>query len=105
MPQAFPRKRPAQLRIASPACGWPRLTCGRDQSVSLDAGQVVRWTSWHRWTAICLLAYIYLAVAAAIQREADSGLDTGLIVLPSPNCCGCCATWSSRHPGETGPTA
>ena len=24
------------------------------QAAGLDAGQVVRWTSWHRWTAICL---------------------------------------------------
>jgi hypothetical protein len=38
---------------------------------------VIRWTSWHRWTAICLLAYIYLAVAVALQRQEDgsSGLD------------------------------
>ena len=28
------------------------------QGTGLDAGQVIRWTSWHRWTAICLLAYI-----------------------------------------------
>ena len=26
------------------------------QSTGLDAGQVIRWGSWHRWTAICLLA-------------------------------------------------
>jgi SRSO17 transposase len=37
------------------------------QSTGLDAGQVIRWKSWHRWTAICLLACIYLAVA--IQRQ------------------------------------
>jgi SRSO17 transposase len=30
------------------------------QSTGLDAGQVILWKSWHRWTAICLLAYIYL---------------------------------------------
>jgi hypothetical protein len=24
------------------------------QGTGLDAGQVVRWKSWHRWTAICL---------------------------------------------------
>ena len=27
---------------------------------ALDAGQVIRWKSWHRRTAICLLACIYL---------------------------------------------
>src|SRR6266704_1945736 len=35
------------------------------QATGLDAGQGTRWKSWHRWTAICLLAYIYLAIAAA----------------------------------------
>ena len=39
------------------------------QVAGLDAGQVIRWKSWHRWTAICLLAYIYLAVAVASQRQ------------------------------------
>ena len=32
---------------------------------------VTTWTSWHRWTAISLLAYIFLAVAAAFQRARD----------------------------------
>ena len=39
----------------------------------LDAGQVIRWKSWHRWTAACLLAYIYLAVTVALQRQHDAG--------------------------------
>ena len=56
------------------------------QSTSLDAGQVIRWKSWHRWTAICLLAYIYLAVTAAVQRQQDtgSGLDAELIPITVP---------------------
>jgi SRSO17 transposase len=60
------------------------------QSTGLDAGQVIRWTSWHRWTAICLLAYIYLAVAVAVavavqrQQEAGSDLDAGLIPVTVP---------------------
>jgi SRSO17 transposase len=56
------------------------------QSTGLDAGQVIRWRSWHRWTAICLLAYIYLAVAVALQRqqEAGSDLDAGLIPITVP---------------------
>jgi SRSO17 transposase len=56
------------------------------QSTGLDAGQVIRWRSWHRWTAICLLAYIYLAVAVAVQRQHDtsSNLDTGLIAITVP---------------------
>jgi SRSO17 transposase len=56
------------------------------QCTGLDAGQVIRWKSWHRWTAICLLAYIYLAVAVALQRqqEAAADLDTGLIPITVP---------------------
>jgi SRSO17 transposase len=56
------------------------------QATGLDAGQVIRWKSWHRWTAICLLAYIYLAVAAAVQRQQDasSDLDAGLIPVTVP---------------------
>ena len=41
------------------------------QVSGLDSGQVTTWTSWHRWTAISLLACAYLAVAAAWQRTAD----------------------------------
>jgi hypothetical protein len=40
------------------------------QSASLDAGQVIRWKSWHRWTAICLLACTFLAVAVRRQHDA-----------------------------------
>jgi len=56
------------------------------QVAGLDAGQVIRWKSWHRWTAICLLAYIYLAVAVALQREREAGsdLDAGLIPITVP---------------------
>jgi SRSO17 transposase len=45
----------------------------------LDSGQVTTWTSWHRWTAISLLAYAFLAVAAAWQRARDS--DAGIVEL------------------------
>jgi SRSO17 transposase len=41
------------------------------QVTGLDSGQVTTWTSWHRWTAISLLAYAFLAVAAACQRALD----------------------------------
>ena len=56
------------------------------QVAGLDAGQVIRWKSWHRWTTICLLAYIYLAVVVAVQREHDagSGPDAGLIPVTIP---------------------
>ncbi|MGH3178707.1 MAG: IS701 family transposase, partial [Streptosporangiaceae bacterium] len=41
------------------------------QVTQLDSGQVTTWTSWHRWTAVSLLAYAFLTVAAAWQRAAD----------------------------------
>jgi hypothetical protein len=53
----------------------------------LDAGQVIRWRSWHRWTAICLLACIYLAVAVALQHQHqhEPGSDlAGLIPVTVP---------------------
>jgi SRSO17 transposase len=49
------------------------------QVAGLDAGQVTTWTSWHRWTAISLLAAAFLAVAAACQRARDAS--AGLIEL------------------------
>ena len=56
------------------------------QAAGLDAGQVIRWKSWHRWTAVRLLAYLYLAVAVALQRqqEASSDRDAGLIPVTVP---------------------
>jgi SRSO17 transposase len=52
------------------------------QVAGLDAGQVIRWKSWHRWTAMCLLAYIYLAVAVALQREQDASSDLDARLIP-----------------------
>jgi len=56
------------------------------QAAGLDSGQVIRWKSWHRWTAVCLLAYLFLAVAVAMQRqqEASSSPDAGLIPVTVP---------------------
>jgi SRSO17 transposase len=55
------------------------------QAARLDSGQVTTWTSWHRWTAISLLAYAFLAVAAAMQRARDGSADTlGLIPVTIP---------------------
>ena len=55
------------------------------QVSGLDSGQVTTWTSWHRWTAINLLACAFLAVAAAWQRAADisaSVLDLIPVTVP-----------------------
>jgi SRSO17 transposase len=52
------------------------------QAAGLDAGQVIRWRSWHRWTAICLLAYLYLTVAVAVQRQQEAGSDLEAELIP-----------------------
>jgi SRSO17 transposase len=39
---------------------------GKDLA-SPDEHQVRGWTSWHRWTALALLAHAFLSVLAAIQ--------------------------------------
>lgn len=43
--------------------------------VGLDQHQVRRWTSWHRWTTLAMLAHAFLAVATAAERE----------ITPAPN--------------------
>jgi SRSO17 transposase len=35
----------------------------------LDHHQVRLWVSWHRWTILAMLAYAFLAVLAAIERD------------------------------------
>src|SRR5580692_4846124 len=52
------------------------------QAARLDSGQVTTWTSWHRWTAISLLACAFLAVAAAWQRARDSSTAAALGLIP-----------------------
>ena len=37
----------------------------------LDEHQVRRWTSWHRWVTLAMLAHAFLVVATAAQRRAD----------------------------------
>ena len=66
---------------------------------------MIRWKSWHRWTAICLLACLYLAVAVALQREHDagSGLDAGLIPVTVPELLRLLRGIVIPRPGETGP--
>ena len=46
----------------------------------LDQHQVRRWTSWHRWTTLAMLAHAFLAVATATERDTRP-TPTGLITL------------------------
>ena len=76
-----------------------------EQVAGLDSGQVIRWRSWHRWSALCLLACMYLAVAVALDRDTHAGQEIGLIPVTILKCCGCCAAPSSRGLAGTTPTA
>ncbi len=46
----------------------------------LDQHQVRRWTSWHRWTTLAMLAHAFLAVATATERDIQPA-PAGLIAL------------------------
>lgn len=46
----------------------------------LDEHQVRRWTSWHRWTTLAMLAHAFLTISAAIERSLHA-TPTGLIPL------------------------
>jgi SRSO17 transposase len=46
----------------------------------IDQHQVRRWTSWHRWTTLAMLAHAFLAVATATERDTTT-TPAGLIML------------------------
>ena len=46
----------------------------------LDEHQVRTWTSWHRWTVLCMLAMAFLAVVTAAERD-RTPTPTGMIPI------------------------
>lgn len=48
--------------------------------VGLDQHQVRRWTSWHRWTTLAMLAHAFLTIATIAERRATPAPE-GLIEL------------------------
>ena len=48
--------------------------------VGLDQHQVRRWTSWHRWTTLAMLAHAFLAITTAVERD-TAPTPAGLIAL------------------------
>jgi SRSO17 transposase len=46
----------------------------------LDQHQVRRWTSWHRWTTLAMLAHAFLAVTTTAERD-HTPAAAGLIAL------------------------
>jgi hypothetical protein len=71
-------------RGKGPRPGAPRRVAHPTQAAKgltgLDQHQVRRWTSWHRWTTLAMLAHAFLAVATAIERD-HAPAPTGLIEL------------------------
>ncbi|WP_431948333.1 hypothetical protein [Micromonospora marina] len=49
-------------------------------ALGLDQHQHHRWTSWHRWTTLAILAHAFLAAATATVRAANTA-EPGLIPL------------------------
>jgi len=91
------------------AAGGPGRAADEDhqlakQVVGLDSGLVIRWRSWHRWSALCLLACIYLAIAVALDRDAHAGLETGLIPVTIPEMLSMLRGTPSRRLAGTMPT-
>ncbi len=77
---------------------------GASQS-GLDSGRVTTRTSWHRWTAISLLAYAFLAESSAWQRTLDgSAAALGLIPVTVPELLRQLAAPSFPSPAATSPT-
>lgn len=50
----------------------------------LDQHQVRRWRWWYRWTSLAMLAHVFLAVATAVERDAQP-TPVGLIALTVTN--------------------
>ena len=89
---------------------WQRMRTGSATKGAKDYNwamiEITTWTSWHRWTAISLLAHIFLAVAAAFQRARDEQAGIfELIPSPSLSCSDSSAAPSSPSPAATSANA
>jgi hypothetical protein len=76
--------RPVPLHVLARVAGrrWAveeSFQAGKELA-GLDEHQVRRWTSWHRWTVLAMLAHAFLAVTAATER-ARAALPAALIPL------------------------
>jgi SRSO17 transposase len=71
---------PVTLRQYVRVAGWrwkveEAFQTGKELT-GLDEHQVRRWTSWHRWTALAMLAHAFLAIVTAAQRLAETTPET-----------------------------
>jgi hypothetical protein len=76
-PGAFPGGRPG-------AGGSRKTTSRPGNAPPLDKGQVTCWASWHRWTVLCLLAYIYLTVALERAQDNETSAAAEMIAITVP---------------------
>jgi SRSO17 transposase len=77
---AGPTTLPALVRVAGQRWRVEENFQAAKGLTSLDQHQVRRWTSWHRWTTLAMLAHAFLAVATAVERGATPA-PAGLIEL------------------------
>lgn len=65
---------------------WRAEECFRTSKglTGLDQHQVRRWTSWHRWVTLAMLAHAYLTVIRSQERAARDGLIPVTVNLPVP---------------------
>ena len=77
-----PRRVPlrALLRVAGQRWRIEENFQAAKELTGLDQHQVRRWTSWHRWTTLAMLAHAFLSVATAIERD-HAPAPTGLIAM------------------------
>jgi SRSO17 transposase len=82
-PRSVPRARLIAVAVFRWRIEEDHQTCQAGRRPGCRA--VIRWKSWHRWTSICLLAYTYLAIAAAVHRQHDPSPElAGLIPTTVP---------------------
>lgn len=78
------RPQPATLADYVRVAGWRWKVEESFQTskelAGLDGHQVRRWTSWHRWVTLAMLAHAFLVVTTAAQRCVDTAATT-LIAL------------------------
>lgn len=69
----------ALVRVAGRRWSVEESFASSKELAALDEHQVRTWTSWHRWTALAILAHAFLSVMAA--NEPPPPPDSGLIPL------------------------
>lgn len=75
-----PTSMPALVRVAGQRWRVEENFQAAKGLTGLDQHQVRRWTSWHRWTTLAMLAHAFLTVATAIERD-NAPTPAGLIEL------------------------